>query len=831
MEVEMSSSKGLEEEEEGVEKDGEEEELSPGKKKWAKLSQAVTGTSMHSIDIQSVKHAFLDLDRLAQKHPKHEMSSAKCCLFANGAIYLLPSIVAALFLVVPFNPSQRKTWNQGNITIFGTWWFVFSILGNLATMQLFSTVIPFRKRVQLLISVVSTLVMLVAAVVTAAVVGKTKFRSCILAAVASTSFGAIGWLCIGALVLWRGYRLLDLARKDIDHLLQRNSNIEDFISAAQQKSTRRSNFVFATLGRIRSISRDAVRGAADKIVLDAKDVQNSQVMHSKVQHVDNLVASMWRQVHHQSVNAATDAGLIRKGGEPCESSGSGDDEGRVENEDEGQGKSGDSQSRSQSSEAEAEVEVEADVDVNAEAEIETKVETKVEAETEAEDKAETETNDKAETEAKDNAEAEERRKLSYSVRVQIDEGIRHIFDVFRKQKLAQVRNALLIAFIIYCLHWCLQIFTAWWIHGKRQQDATLKLVQTIIYNILVYGLEWLALLVSDATDCAQINTAVPGSLVEEARRSEDDFFLFRMSIRTSWYFHVMRRAFYIPLFSETVGWLDWTSQTAATAACTISMQFFMRTEKYYRMMKWLSSKLWPDYTYRSRKCMLQYAALSNYFSGTTAVMGLMQFAVSFPFYKSTYNASSFPYFDSVKWEILGYISVWVAFQVLVTVSVAIYERVRQYGTYFKIAAQGKHGTARISEDTGEWSYIPSTESSSQGEEDDEFSVAIVDDRGSEKIRRVTISPSEGPLTGKMDTWIDRYTIQGEVVLQHFFQTGDDTFFAILVIGCYTLLTPAYALVLHNLSTEECSSIIEPVHGSGIGGGGNAAGFAKNFTLN
>ena len=98
---------------------------------------------------------------------------------------------------------------------------------------------------------------------------------------------------------------------------------------------------------------------------------------------------------------------------------------------------------------------------------------------------------------------------------------------------------------------------------------------------------------------------------------------------------------------------------------------------------------------------------------------------------------------------------------------AIYERVRQYRTYFKIFAQGKHGTARISEDTGEWSYIPSTESSSQGEEDDEFSVAI-DDRGSEKIRRVTISPSEGPLTGKVDTWIDRYTIKARLSFSIFF---------------------------------------------------------------
>ena len=72
-----------------------------------------------------------------RKDPKHEMSSGKCCLFANGAIYLLPSIVAALFLLVPFNLTEEDL-EPGNITIFGTWWFVFSILGNLATMQLFS---------------------------------------------------------------------------------------------------------------------------------------------------------------------------------------------------------------------------------------------------------------------------------------------------------------------------------------------------------------------------------------------------------------------------------------------------------------------------------------------------------------------------------------------------------------------------------------------------------------------------------------------------------------------------------------------------------------------
>ena len=53
---------------------------------------------------------------------------------------------------------------------------------------------------------------------------------------------------------------------------------------------------------------------------------------------------------------------------------------------------------------------------------------------------------------------------------------------------------------------------------KRQQDNAEVSADDI--NILVYGLEWFALLVSDATDCAQINTAVPGSLVEEARRSE-----------------------------------------------------------------------------------------------------------------------------------------------------------------------------------------------------------------------------------------------------------------------------------------------------------------------
>ena len=236
--------------------------------------------------------------------------------------------------------------------MFGTWWFVFSILGNLATMQLFSTVIPFRKRVQLLMSVVSTLVMLIAAVVTAAVVGKTKFKSCILAAVASTSFGAIGWLCIGALVLWRGYRLLDLARKDIDHLLQRNSNIEDFISAAQQKSTRRSNFVFATLGRIRSISRDAVRGAADKIVLGAKTFKIRRLVQGAAYH--NLVASM-APGHHQSVNVATDAGLIRKGGDLVNLVAAvimKADKTKMS-----QCKSGDSQS------SEAEVEVEADADV------------------------------------------------------------------------------------------------------------------------------------------------------------------------------------------------------------------------------------------------------------------------------------------------------------------------------------------------------------------------------------------------------------------------------------------------------------------------------------
>ena len=83
----------------------------------------------------------------------------------------------------------------------------------------------------------------------------------------------------------------------------------------RSKSTRRSNFVFATLGRIRSISHDAVRGAADKIVLDAKDVQNSQVMHSKVQHVDNLVASMWRQVTISRSMSPLMLYLIRKGGE------------------------------------------------------------------------------------------------------------------------------------------------------------------------------------------------------------------------------------------------------------------------------------------------------------------------------------------------------------------------------------------------------------------------------------------------------------------------------------------------------------------------------------
>ena len=89
--------------------------------------------------------------------------------------------------------------------------------------------IPFRKRVQLLISVVSTLVMLIA-VVTAAVVGKTvqivHSRGWV-----STSWS--NWLVVHwTLVLWRA-SIVGSCAQDIDHY-PRNSNIEDFISVAKE---------------------------------------------------------------------------------------------------------------------------------------------------------------------------------------------------------------------------------------------------------------------------------------------------------------------------------------------------------------------------------------------------------------------------------------------------------------------------------------------------------------------------------------------------------------------------------------------------------------------
>ena len=87
----------------------------------------------------------------------------------------------------------------------------------------------------------------------------------------------------------------------------------------------------------------------------------------------------------------------------------------------------------------------------------------------------------------------------------------------------------------------------------------------------------LALLVSDATDCAQINTAVPGRRGRGAA-SEDDFFLFRMSIHVVVLSRDAARSTFHSLARPWVVGLDVADRGDSGVHDSSS---FMRTEKYY----------------------------------------------------------------------------------------------------------------------------------------------------------------------------------------------------------------------------------------------------------